>query len=181
MVRIMMSMMGVMVWSWMIWVMVGNVFGLVSVICTMREIGFAPRVFRMSRRTISGFGWAIARLRGMVGLRLMVCRFGRSIRFRCMIWLWFVISRGRSMVRFRMDRGNIGCRSMIGFRFDGRNIGGRSMVGFRLNRGNIGGRSMVRFRGMVRFGFDWRDIGWDGSMIGFNFGYWRSIGFGLVK
>ena len=183
MVRIMMSMMGVMVGS-MVWIWrtitggrMGNMFDLVSVICAMREIGFSTRMFEFSRGTISRFWWAIARcrFRGMIGLRLMVCRFGRrSIRFRCMIWFWFMISRSGSMVWFRgMDhRRDIGCRCMIGFRFDGRYIWGRGMIGFRgMDRWNIGSRSMVSwFRSMVRFWFHWRDIGWDDSM-NFRFGF----------
>jgi len=143
-------MMGVMVWGWVVGIrgsiaggrMVGYMFGLVGVVCTMGEIWFAPRTFRWGpitgfrgsiarfRGSITGFRSSIARcgVRGMVRFGFVVCRFWRwrSIRFRCMVRFRGMIRCGcmvrfRGMVRFGFmvgwGRWGIGCRGMVRFNF----------------------------------------------------------------
>ena len=97
-------MMGVMVWGWVVGIrgsiaggrMVGYVFGLVGVVCTMGEIWFAPRTFR--RGPITGFRGSIT------GFRSSIARSGV-----------------RGMVRFGFmvgwSRWGIGCRGMVRFNF----------------------------------------------------------------
>lgn len=143
-------MMRVMVWGWVVGIggsiaggrMVGYMFGLVGVVCTMGEIGFAPGTFGWGpitgfrgsiarfRGSITGFRGSIARcgVRGMVRFGFVVCRFWRwrSIRFRCMVRLGCMVRCGcmvrfRGMVRFRFmvswGRWGIRCRSMVRFNF----------------------------------------------------------------
>jgi len=143
-------MMGVMVWGWVVGIrgsiaggrMVGYMFGLVGVICTMGKIGFATGTFGWGpitgfrgsitgfRGSITGFGGSIARcgVRGMVRFGFVVCRFWRwrSIRFRCMVRFRGMVRCG-CMVRFR---GMVRCRFMVGW-----------------------GRLGIGCRGMVRFNF----------------------------
>jgi len=141
-------MMGVMVWGWVVGIggsiawgrMVGYMFGLVGMVCTMGKIGFATGTFGWGpitgcrgsiarfRGSITGFRGSIARcgVRGMVRFGFMVCRFWRwrSIRFRCMVRFRGMVRCG-CMVRFR---GMVRCRFMVGW-----------------GRWGIGCRGMVRF------------------------------------